>query len=165
MRSSGFWGSGSSETGRRRRRFGSARCSINRIAHRTSHTPVPSRCLEPCSATPLLTVASIRRSECCKFCGWETVDDMPYIHIATDKYVMRVFKCIKCPVDEETGKKAGTRQRLFVPIDAEWKTKSITRKKIDNDRCKDYRRNWRNQQRILEKRIIEKRITERGRNE
>lgn len=84
---------------------------------------------------------------CCNHCRWETVDDMPYFHIATDKYIIRTFKCTKCPVDEEKGKNARAKQRLFVPIDAEWKAKSIPRAKIDIDRHKDYRRNWKNQKR------------------
>lgn len=84
---------------------------------------------------------------CCNHCRWETVDDMPCSNIATDKYIIRTFKWYKCPVDEKKGKKARAKQRLFVPLDVEWKAKSIPRSKIDNDRTKDYRRNRKNQKR------------------
>lgn len=83
----------------------------------------------------------------CTYCGWKTVDDMPYFHIATDKYVMRTFKCAKCPVDVKKSGKSRPKQRLFLPIDANWKTKSIARSKIDNERNSNYRRNWKIQKR------------------
>lgn len=87
----------------------------------------------------------------CSHCGWETADNMPYFHIATDSYVMRTFKCAKCPVGVKKGGKSRAKQRLFVPIDANWKVKSIARSKIDNDRNRDYRRDWKIQKKKKKK--------------